>query len=354
MPTTLRKISSTLFRRFRQTGAIFLVAILLACSQEQPAERRPLTEIHGEAQGTTYTIKYTDSVEVDKASIDSILEYIDHSLSAWDSSSVLSRFNRADTVTVFDTLFISVFHFGKEISERTGGAFHPMVMPLVRAWGFGPEGGRLKDDMRLDSLKALVTYDFTIQALQGGGVFFSKPVGVAFDVNAYAPGYSVDILTDYLRSKGAENFMIELGGELYAEGVNQNGEKWRIGIDKPVSPDSPRELEAIVEVSGMAVATSGTYRKFYEVDGKKFSHTIDPRTGRPVDHQMLSVTVMAPSAALSDAYATAFMVWGPDKTKKFVEEHPELGMGVFTIYHEGGELKTYASPSIRGLMEEVK
>ncbi len=354
MPTTFLRNLTAPFRRFPSASVVFLVAFLFACSNERPAEKRPLTEIHGEAQGTTYTIKYTDSVEVDKAGIDSILDYIDHSLSAWDTASVLSLFNSADTVTVFDTLFISVFQFGKEVSERTGGAFHPMVMPLVRAWGFGLGGGRLKENANPDSLKSLVTYDFTVRRLEEGGVFFSKPQGVAFDVNSYAPGYSVDILTDYLRSKGAENFMIELGGELFASGVNQNGEKWRIGIDKPVSPDSPRELEAIVEVSGMAVATSGTYRKFYEVDGKKFSHTIDPRTGRPVDHQLLSVTVMAPNAALADAYATAFMVWGPDKTRQFVEEHPELGMGVFTIYHEGGELKTYASPSIRGLMEEVK
>lgn len=314
-------------------------------------------EIRGEAQGTTYSVKYIDSVNVEPAEIDSILLEIDHSLSAWDDASVLSAFNRSDTITIRDSLFLRAFWLGRAISGRTSGAFHPMIMPLVRAWGFGPEGGQLKEGANLDSLMALVTFDFTAHPLSNdssiGPVYFSKPQGVQLDVNAYVPGYSVDLVSGYLISKGVKNFMVEIGGEIYARGHNENGENWRIGVDKPVPLDEPRSLEAIVSLHDAALATSGSYRKFYEVDGKKYSHTIDPRTGRPVEHHLLSATIMTKTCIDADAYATAFMVLGVEGSKKFMEEHPELGLEAYLIYDDGDHIATYATSGMRSIIEEL-
>lgn len=332
-----------------------LVRVFTACQESEPQSR--VEVLRGEAQGTTYSVKYIDSAAVSAAEIDSLLQRFDLSLSAWVDTSVLSRFNRQDSLTIDDDLFLSVFWRGRAISHRTAGAFHPMVMPLVRAWGFGPEGGHLVKGTDLDSLKRLVTYDFTAQPLSDdslrGPVFFDKPRGIQLDVNAFAQGYSVDVVAEFLKRRGITDFMVEIGGEVYATGQNEKGEDWRIGIDKPVAPDQPRTLEAIVSLRDAALATSGSYRKFYEVDGKKYSHTIDPRTGRPVDHHLLSATVLAANCTDADAYATAFMVLGTEGTKEFLKRYPELGLEVYLIYGADDSLSTYASQGMRQVIEEL-
>lgn len=328
----------------------------------------PAYHITGEAQGTTYSIKYlgSDSLRVEKAAIDSILRAIDQSLSTWVAHSTISRFNQADTIVIDDPHFIAIFERGKELSALTGGAFHPMVAPLVRAWGFGPEGGIVKDHLDVDSLMQLVTWDVEVapiapsQQTDSGGetppgaLLFAKAKGVEIDVNSYAQGYAVDVLVDYLLARGVKDMMVELGGELAARGLNAEGAPWRIGIDKPVSVEAPRELQATVALVDAALATSGTYRKFYEKEGKKYSHTIDPATGHPVDHNLLSATVMAPNATDADALATAFLVVGVERTQAFLAAHPELRLEVFLIYDDGGTgLATYTSPGWKERVEEL-
>jgi thiamine biosynthesis lipoprotein len=350
--------------RFAQLSFSILTLILLSCSNEKPM---PVDEnyrtIAGEAQGTTYRISYADSTDqlFSKLQADSIFKAIDQCLSVWVENSTISQFNAMDTLEVMDAHFLTVYFRGEEINNLSDGAFEPMIMPLVKVWGFGPEGAKAKVDTNIDSLLQIVhapvlaqPIDFEEVEIKTEGMRFVKTPGQALDVNGIAQGYTVDVLTDFLDSKGIADYMVEVGGEVFAKGLNAKGQLWSIGIDKPVSLEEERALQAIVKLDGMAVATSGSYRKFYEVDGKRFSHTIDPTTGRAVDHQLLSATVMAPNCTNADAFATVFMVKGVEGTKAFLAANPQLHLEVFLIYQtEDGELKTYTSEGMKKILEEV-
>lgn len=332
-----------------------MLFVLVACDpQTEGSSQSDVETINGEAQGTTYNIRYlsSDSVAISKSAIDSILDVIDLSLSTWVENSTISSFNSNDSIVITDPHFITIFERGRELSALTGGAFNPMVAPLVKAWGFGPEGGRVKNDLNVDSLRELVSFDIEIEAADHKGLRFRKKPGMEIDVNSYAQGYAVDVMADYLSAMGVSNMMVELGGEVVARGVNEKGSPWRIGIDKPLDNMATRELQAAVALEDAALATSGTYRKFYEQDGKKYSHTIDPKTGYPVDHNLLSVTVMAPNCTNADAMATAFLVMGVEETKKFLDQHPELQLEVYLIYDDGGE--TLASFSSQGWKKQIE
>ncbi|HKK38547.1 MAG TPA: FAD:protein FMN transferase [Cryomorphaceae bacterium] len=336
--------------------SLSIVLLMSSCeSQRSPqVESADVQMIQGEAQGTTYAIKYTGDKQVEKAQIDSILDQIDLSMSAWVDESVLSEFNREDSVVISDDHFLTVFFRGKEIHDLTGGAFHPMIMPLVRAWGFGPEGGQLKENANLDSLMAFANYDFEINPNDDEqSILFVKQNGYQIDVNGVAQGYSVDVVSEFLEREGVKNYMVEIGGEVRAKGKNESGEYWRIGVDKPSSTAENRQLEAIVTLEDAALATSGSYRKFYEKDGRKYSHTIDPTTGEPVNHNLLSATVLSSNATNADAFATAFMVLGMEGTKGFMADHPEMNLEVFLIYDENGEVKTYASEGLKDVIENL-
>jgi len=330
--------------------------MLWSCESQRSPESESIDVqlIRGDAQGTTYSIKYTGEEQVEKAQIDSILDQIDLSMSAWVDKSVLSEFNREDSIAITDDHFLTVFFRGKEIHDLTDGAFHPMIMPLVKAWGFGPEGGELPEGVHLDSLKRLVNYNFEIKPDDNADrIIFIKKAGHQLDVNGIAQGYSVDVVSTFLEREGVTNYMVEIGGELMARGKNEKDEYWRIGVDKPSSTAENRQLEAIVTLEDAALATSGSYRKFYEKDGRKYSHTIDPFTGEPVNHNLLSATVMASNSTNADAFATAFMVYGLDGTKEFLADHPEMNLEVFLIYDENGEVKTYASEGFNGVIENL-
>jgi len=340
--------------------AIFflLSALLLFSSCESPetqkVENVDVQLIQGEAQGTTYSLKYTGRTRVEKSQIDSVLDQIDLSLSAWVEESVLSEFNKQDSISISDTHFLTVFFRGKEVHDLTGQAFQPMIMPLVRAWGFGPDGGELKEGTNIDSLRKFVNYDFQVIAdTNSEGIIFVKDAGYQMDVNGIAQGYSVDVVSEFLEREGIENYMVEIGGELLAKGKNENGDYWRIGVDKPSSTVENRQLEAIVTLKDAALATSGSYRKFYEKDGRKYSHTIDPATGEPVNHNLLSATVLASNCTNADAFATAFMVMGVEMTKQFLISHPEMNLEVFLIYESEGELLTFTSERMKSQVESL-
>lgn len=343
---------------------LLIPALLLfaACSGPERADTDSEFTLNGEAQGTTYSLKYLNQAgaAVSASEVDSVLDAVDRSLSAWVEGSVISRFNASDTVVIDDPHFINVFERGRELHKLTDGAFNPMVGPLVRAWGFGPEGGEISADVDIASLLELTAFEVTTEpvgdadsaSVSSGVLRFIKRRGAMLDVNAYAQGYAVDVVADLLRQKGIKDMMVEIGGEVFASGMNAAGEPWRIGIDKPVSPGETRQLQGAVSLSNAALATSGTYRKYYEKDGRKYSHTIDPVTGRPVTHRLLSVTVMAPNALNADALATAFMVKGTEGTKIFLNEHRELGLEVYLIADDGaGGFETYASPGMEKLFE---
>ena len=347
---------------FPKQCLLFLPILIFIASCGSGPEPATVNEayrnVSGEAQGTTYSITYEDSTGLlfSAEAADSILDAIDMSLSEWVDSSVISVFNRSDSMVISDPHFLNVYFRGREISRLTKDAFEPKVMPLVHAWGFGPNGAQPKGDVQIDELMELVHTPFQVTAMDTTAgrrkYLFVKNPGQELDVNGIAQGYSVDVVGDYLRHLGIRNFMVEIGGEVLAYGKNARGESWKIGVDKPVDPDQPRELMAIVRIDDRAICTSGSYRKFYVKDGKKYSHTIDPTTGKPVDHSLISTTVLAPTCMDGDTFATAFMVMGVEGTKTFLKEHPELGLDVYLIFADkNGAWESYMSPGMKEVTE---
>ena len=203
----------------------------------------------------------------------------------------------------------------------------------------------------IDSLLHFVGYKML--KLEGNKIIKTKPQ-IMLDFNAIAQGYSVDVLADYLESKGHKNYLVELGGELKAKG-KKNNEDWKVGIDQPseMQQSVERKLEAIINLNNKALATSGNYRKFYEEGGQKFSHIIDPRTGYPAKQNLLSATVIADDCITADAYATAFMIMGLERSKEFLADNKDLNLEVYFIYDENGNWKTYASETLKKLIKEL-
>jgi thiamine biosynthesis lipoprotein len=241
-----------------------------------------------------------------------------------------------------DSLFKRVFLLSRQVSEATDGAFDITVAPLVNAWGFGFKNGSLPDSAAVDSLRALVGWQRV--ALTSENRIHKEDAGIILDCSAVAKGFGVDVVADLLRSKGIENFMVEIGGEVVVSGKNPKGEAWHIGVNKPDDDptSSNRELETVLTLDNQALATSGNYRNFYVTDeGRRVAHTIDPHTGYPVQHSLLSATVLAPNCATADAFATAFMVLGIDRAKEVLVRHPELE--VYFIYDSLGEHRVFST-----------
>ncbi|MFO7999669.1 MAG: FAD:protein FMN transferase, partial [Marinilabilia sp.] len=297
------------------------VTLLFACKSGSEWQKN-----QGEIFGTTYHLVYEcpDGKDLHQK-VKEALDSVNRSLSTYDSSSVISQFNRSSGGTITDQHFRDVFRTAKETTEATDGAFDMTVAPLVNAWGFGFSNKKEMDQPTIDSLKALVGMQYV--KMKGDSVLKHQPE-IMLDASAIAKGHGSDVAAAVLERHNCKNYMVEIGGEVTTRGKNPSNGPWRIGIDRPVDNPAPsyRELELIVELSGQALATSGNYRQFYidEKDGKKYSHTIDPKTGRPVDHNLLSATVIAPNCMLADAYATAFMVMGLEKSFELIKKHPEL------------------------------
>jgi thiamine biosynthesis lipoprotein len=328
------------------TGFFFgFLFILASCTRD---ELKSVT-LEGETQGTYYSVKYycVDQRNY-KPQVDSLLGVIDRSVSLWDPTSVLSRVNNNDTAVVLDQVFIDLFGLSRQVSDATGGAFDITVGALVDAWGFGASGKRTMEQRVVDSLLRQVGYKAV--RIENNRLTREKS-GIRLDFNAIAQGYSVDVIARFFDSKGIENYLIDVGGEVFARGTKPGDAPWRVGIENPpADKDAGRELKATVNLSGKALATSGNYRKYYEENGIRYSHTIDPATGYPVRHSLLSATVMAANAALADAYATAFMVMGVEKTRDFLSAHSELD--AFLIYQgKGGSNEVFATRGMQSLIE---
>ncbi|NOX86894.1 MAG: FAD:protein FMN transferase [Chlorobi bacterium] len=319
---------------------VFLPFLVWNCSRAPEP-----VHLLGEAQGTYYSILYyDDSSRNFQHEIDSLLDAFDQSVSLWVPSSIISRVNNNDSTVVLDDSFIGNFQLSMEVSEKTGGAFDVTVGPLVRAWGFGFDNKKHVNDHIIDSLLQFTGYKKI--RIKDGKIVKDDP-RVSVDFNAIAQGYSVDLVGDFLENKGIDDYLIDIGGEVKASGHKPGGKLWQIGIEKPAEhQDSDRKLEAVVELKNKSVATSGNYRKFYIENGIRYSHTIDPTTGRPVRHSLLSASVIADNTAVADAYATAFMVMGLEKAKAFLKENKN--MDAFLIYSdEKGNYQTYATPGFQ-------
>ena len=270
---------------------------------------------------------------------------VDSSLSMFNKQSTVSRINSGESLQT-DSLLEMVFQFSRSISEATNGAFDVTVAPLVNAWGFGFKHDQWPDTATVDSLRQLVGWQKV--SIHNHKLQKADP-RMVLDFGAVAKGFGVDEVASLFRSKGIKNFMIEIGGEIVSSGQNPKGAPWRIGINKP--DDDPNnlssEMQDIIELNDCAIATSGNYRNFYMHEGRRVAHTIDPHSGFPVQHSILSSTVMAPTCAMADGFATAFMVMGLDKAKKVLDKHPELMAYLIYSDHQG-QLQVWYSPSMKG------
>ncbi len=327
-----------------QRFLILFLFFLFACA-EQPSEPIKLT---GQAQGTYYAISYYDIQNQDyQFEIDSLLKDFDQSVSLWVPNSVISKVNNNDTSVVLDSYFLEIFKLSKSIAQDTDGAFDFTVGPLVRAWGFGFDENRNVDSLIIDSILHFVGHQ---KMSIDSGWLYKADDRIALDFNAIAQGYSVDMVGFFLESKGIENYLVDIGGEVKAIGTKPDGSKWKVGIEKPAnSINDSRDLKAVIEIEDKCVATSGNYRKFYEENGIRYSHTIDPKTGYPARHSLLSVSVVADHASVADAYATAFMVMGLEKSKAYLNQTENLE--AFFIYSdEDGNFKSYATNGFQSLI----
>lgn len=310
----------------------FLCLAFLACQENT----KPYRKYIGSAQGTTYSIS-VDSEKDFRTAIDSIFLAIDNSMSLWVRNSLINQLNASSNGVKIDGLLQEVFKESVKIQASTDGAFDISIGPVIKLWGFIRKNGLPVPPE--DSLK--LAREFTgMHNFQLLGDSLNKLHPKAeIDVNAIAQGYTVDVLAAYLDKNGIENYLIELGGEVLAKGINDRDELWKVGIEQPDFSEDPQKnpLQLVVALENVALVTSGSYRKFIEVDGKKYSHTIDPKTSKPVRHSLLSVSVIHKKCSTADALATAFMVMG---TEKAIEKAKELGVEIFCIYDQDGELKT--------------
>ncbi|NND11480.1 MAG: FAD:protein FMN transferase [Flavobacteriaceae bacterium] len=311
------------------TFSLFFL-ILLSCQS-----KRQNTKISGVVFGTTYSVLY-DSENDYQDQFDSLFDEINQSMSTYIKDSDISRLNRSESLIV-DSHFMKVYRASKRIHKLTDGAFDPTIGVVVNAWDFGPEGSIAElDSLKIDSLMQFVGLD----KVRMKNTTLEKPKGTFIDFNAIAKGYAVDVISEFLDSRSVENYLVEIGGELRAKGLNIEKESlWTVGVDQPRF-DGQQSIFTAIKLNNKAMATSGTYRK-YKIDeaGNRYAHIIDTRTGYPSKTNLLSISVIADECMTADAYATAFKAMGVDKVQSFLGKHPELQ--VFLIFeNEKNELET--------------
>jgi thiamine biosynthesis lipoprotein len=326
------------------------IALTLFSCTPQPE----YAELNGLAQGTTYHLVVEKVPGLDimalRQEIEQLFTEIDNSLSIYNDSSVISAINASrDNLT--DTLFREVFRASSQISSESGGLFDITIGPLVKAWGFGPDAIKRFDESMLDSLLALVGMDKV--CLEGDRIIKADP-DMFIDVNAIAQGYTVDLVADLIVRSGITHCLVEVGGEVRTVG-DKHGMGWKVGIDTPADGNyiPGADIQARIRLDNLALATSGNYRKFFIEDGIKYSHTIDPRTGYPVRHTLLSATIIAPTGAVADAWATACMVGGKEEAIAFIDKYDFLE-GYLIYSDENGVMKSWISKGLRELIISEK
>ncbi|MDR0989693.1 MAG: FAD:protein FMN transferase [Prevotellaceae bacterium] len=327
--------------------ALLLLATVWIIVRHQQAPGRYQTA-QGLIFGTLYQITYQHRDDL-KPAIDAELKRIDGSLSTFNDTSVISRINRNEPV-IPDTLFLRVFRRSMEISRQTEGAFDITVAPLVNAWGFGFKHGAFPDSVTIDSLLQLTGY--TKVQLGSNNRIVKQDPRIMLDCSAIAKGYAVDLIAELLGKKGCNNYMVDIGGEVVAHGLNPKSGYWRIGISKPVEDSLARnqELQATLTVNDAAIATSGNYRNYYYKDGKKYAHTVDPRTGYPAQKDILSATVVARDCMTADAIATACMVMGTGQARRWLRQHPEID-AYFIFTNANGENETFCTDRLKKILK---
>jgi FAD:protein FMN transferase len=329
---------------------VFVVAFSIIFKGPKPTYKK----ITGDTQGTTYNITYEYRKNKDlQPAIEKVMRDYELSLSIYEPQSIISRINHNDPDVKVDKLFVKIFEKAREVYEKSDGAFDITVAPLVNAWGFGPVPAANVDSTMIDSLLQFVGMDKV--KLVGEKVVKENP-SVMLDDNAIAQGYSVDVVSAFLDSKKVLNYLVEIGGELKCRGVNAKGQDWVIGIDRPVDGNiTPgTNVQAIVAIRSKSLATSGNYRKFFEKDGVKYAHHINPKTGYPEMSRLLSATVLADDCITADAYGTVFMVMGLERSIEFLKHRSDLE--AYLIYSDDqGAFRVYATPGMKGhILKEME
>ena len=305
-----------MMRRFLFIG--FGLLLLVSCT-EKAAFQKNSNLVFGTIYNITY--QYADDLQ---AEIEAELQKVDGEFSMFNPQSTVARINGGDSTVERSAMFCEIFELAQTVNKETNGAFDIHVAPLVNAWGFGFKHDQLPTPQQVDSL---------------------LKIRDQMDFSAIAKGYGCDVVARLLRSHSIENFMVEIGGEVVLSGHNDKGQPWHIGVNKPVENPEDGDLQTVLSITDCAIATSGNYRNFYYKDGQRYAHTIDPRTGYPVQHSLLSATVVAADCATADAYATSFMVLGLDSAQAVLNSHPELK--AYLIYSdESGQMSVWRSETL--------
>lgn len=327
--------------------SFFIISVLLILTNACNQTKYQISE--GFAQGTTYRMVYQGPMDYSDTIVQ-MLMYFDKTLSIYMDSSLISGINRNDSLAVLNDLFLEFYTKSKEVYEKSDGYFDITVAPLVSAWGFGPKEKINSDSASIDSIRSFVGMD---KIKIEDNKLIKSDKRIKLDGNAIAQGQSVDYIARFFESMGIENYMVEIGGEVRARGVNDKGTAWRIGIDKPIegTDEHNREIQTIIELENKSLATSGNYRKFHLVDGIKYSHSINPKTGYPAKDILLSATIIADESSIADGFATACMVMGFEKAKELILQNKELD-AYFIYSGENGELKVFMSPGFEKYIAE--
>ena len=320
--------------------ALFLFALAAFMLFYTPKEAVEYQHRDGFVFGTVYSVTYANPENKDlSVQINNALKAVDNSLSMFNKESTIAKVNNNQPV-VLDSLFLAVWEVGREVSRSTDGAFDMTVAPLVDLWGFGLKNREAVTDVAVDSIRQYVGYEMI--ELVDGEIRKVYPE-IRIDAGAIAKGFACDVVADTLEAYGCTDFCVEIGGELAVKGRNPKGVNWHIAINKPVEDSTcvNSEIQEVVELTNCGMATSGNYRNYYELGGKKYSHTIDPRTGYPVRHNLLSTTIVASDCITADAWATACMVAGLETAKEWINNRSDIKG--YLIYEENGEIKTWKS-----------
>ncbi len=306
---------------------LLIVGTVLIIRQQRAM---PYQHDNGFIFGTVYNITYQCEDNL-KTEIEAALQQVDGEFSMFNDTSTVARHNRGEKVSE-SPMYKEVYKLAQTVHQETDGAFDITVAPLVNAWGFGFKHEQMPTKQQVDSLLRIRNQ---------------------YDFSAIAKGYGSDVVARLLRRRGVTNFMVEIGGEIVTQGISERRLPWKIGVTKPTddSLSVNGELQTVLNITDIAMATSGNYRKFYYKDGQKYAHTIDPKTGYPVQHSLLSATVLAKDCATADAYATSFMVLGVERAKAVLEKHPEL-MAYFIFARPDGTNGVWFSPSLQDKIAE--
>ncbi len=330
------------------TFFIFLVINQIGFAQKHV---KPIM-IEGPIQGTTYHITYFDKKQRDlQPEIEQLLNDFDLSVSTYNPNSIISKINSNQKNVIVDKYFVQCFNKAKEVWKNTNGAFDPTVYPLTNIWGFGPGKKQKIEQTKIDSILKFVGFEKI--ALVGNTIVKQDP-RVSLDFNAFAQGYSVDVVSDFLNLNGIKSFVVEIGGEVYAKGKKPDGSKWTVGIEKPFdNKTNSNPLKAVVKLENLAIATSGNYRRYFIENGVKYAHHLDPKTGYPTKNNLLSASVFSKECISSDANATGILVMGLEKAIEFLNNHKELQ--AYLIYSdEIGNYKIYETVGVKTIVFDVE